>query len=175
MSDPWLLDYLFETERRNLCTRVFCFCRATEFREGLQRALMRATRHLGVPADEADVQRRILHGLADVEIERWERGYFDGYIRCILYHAAKAIGEPETARILGDSWGGEMFRRMQLHHRAVLAEGRRRAEYDAPQAVEARRNERLRQLQLRHQDRQERKRQRDQTVARASPGLKRYR
>lgn len=70
-----------------------------------------------------------------------------------VFDVCIAIGERKVEQLLGQIWGGEVLRRMQEHHRRVIAARRAKAEYEDPARVQERREERKRVAQQRHEQR----------------------
>jgi hypothetical protein len=81
--------------------------------------------------------------------------------RCVVFDLCSVIGEREAEQLLGQSWGGDVLRRMQEHYRRVVAARRTKAEYEDPVKVQERREERERVAQQRHEQRLALKKERD--------------
>lgn len=168
MTENWLHTYLRESVRGKLCTRIHCTtCGALEFRRGVLRALasaMGATPATGMdPASAVQVAR----ALAELEPDASDATRLEEAARCLLFDLCRTIGEAEAGRLLGQSWGADVLRCMQEHHRAVLAARAAREAYEGPEAAQKRRDEKKRLAQERHQQRlllkQERNRTRRET------------
>jgi len=155
---------LVDSVQRNLCTRIYCTtCGATEFRQGVFHALTTATRQQPLPNPDWEATARVAQALADVRPDNAEASQLESAARCLVFDVCRAIGESEAARILGDSWGGDVLRRMQEHYRAEVTARRAREEYESPTSVQKRREEKKRLAQERHQQRLALKMERDRT------------
>lgn len=145
MNRGWLHSYLVDATRRKLCTRIHCTtCGAMAFRQGVFRALAKATDQGSPPTQGRESVVRIAQALAAVRPSGSEVGQLELAARCLVFDICRALGETETENILGDSWGGDVLGRMQAHHRSVLAARRAREEYESPERTRARREERKR-------------------------------
>ncbi len=154
MTENWLYSYLIESVQRNLCTRIYCTtCGAMEFREGVFHALAKATNRQSSPIHDRESTVGITQALADVRPSSSELGKLEAAARCLVFDICNAIGEGEAARILGQSWGGDVLRRMQEHHRAEMAARRARDKYESPASAQERREEKRRIALERHQQR----------------------
>jgi hypothetical protein len=78
---------------------------------------------------------------------------WDKAARCALFDLCKVLGEAQVSELLGDGWAGAVLRRMQEHHEAVSRERGVTAKYESPESVQARREEKKRLKQERHQQR----------------------
>lgn len=162
MTENWLHAYLVASVRRDLCTRIHCTtCGATEFRHGLLRALATATSQPPSRTYTQQVAVDVAQALADMRPSDAEARQLEEAGRCVVFDVCSAIGEREAEQLLGQSWGGDLLRRMQEHHRRVTAARRSKAEYEDPAKVQERREERKRVLQQRHEQRLALKKERD--------------
>lgn len=164
MTENWLHAYLVASVGRNLCTRIHCTtCGATEFRQGLLRALATATQRPPSRAYTPQVAIDLARALADARFSDAEAAQLEEAGRCVVYDICSAMGEREAEQLLGQGWGGDVLRRMQEHHRRVVEARRAKAEYEAPARVQERREERRRVAQQRHEQRLTLKKERDRT------------
>ena len=162
MAENWLQSYLIDAVQRNLCTRIYCTtCGAMEFRQGVFHALAKATNQQPSPLHDPESTVGITRALADVRPGSTDASRLEGAARCLVFDICHTIGEAEAARILGESWGGNVLRRMQEHYRAEQAARRVRYEYEGPEGARKRREEKKRIAQEKHQQRLALKKERD--------------
>lgn len=129
MTTHWLQAYLVESVQKNLCTKIYCTtCGAMDFRKGVVKAYARTT---GVQPPDGMYRLdalAIARALAEVSpIDPSDRKLIDAG-RCLLFDICGTVGTTETAQILGDSWGGNVLRRMREHDAARQAARRASAE-----------------------------------------------
>ena len=154
LTENWLHSYLIDSVQRNLCTQIYCTtCRAMEFRQGIFYALAKATNQQSSPPHAQEIIIGITQALADVRPNSFDVGRLEAAARCLVFDICHAIGEVNAAFILGESWGGNVLRRMQEHHRAALAARRASDEYENPASVRKRHEEKKRIAQEEHQQR----------------------
>ena len=177
VASNWLHSYLIDSRERNLCTQVFCTtCGALEFRVGVYRALATATPGLELEAapDAPTVMARFIHpmygeptaegkpavgahlarALADVQPNGGaEAKWMEPAARYLVLEISRSIGEAEAARILGDSWGGGVLRRMREHDEARQNARRAKEEFESPASIQKRREDKKRLAQEWHQRR----------------------
>lgn len=162
MIENWLHSYLIDSVQRNLCTRIYCTtCGAMEFRQGVFHALAKATNQQSSPLHDRESTVGITQALANVRPSSSDVGRLEAAARCLVFDICHAIGEVEAASILGDSWGGNVLRRMQEHHRAELAARRARDEYENSASARKRHEEKKRIAKEAHQQRLALKKERD--------------
>ena len=97
-----------------------------EFRQGMFNALAKATNQQYSAIHDRESTVSITQALADVRPSSSDVGRLEAAVRCLVFDICHAIGEVEAERLLGESWGGNVLRRMQEHHRAELGARRTR-------------------------------------------------
>jgi hypothetical protein len=155
-----LYSYLIKSVERKLCTQIHCTtCGAMDFRRGIN-ALATGTLQPS-SSEDREIAIAIAQALAEIRPSGSDANRLDSAARCLVFDICGAIGERETARILGGSWGGDVLRRMQEHSRALLEARHAREEYEDSSNVRKRREEKKRIAQEKHQRRLALKKERD--------------
>lgn len=168
MSGPhglWLQEYVEDAVRRQICTRIYCTtCGAREFRNGFWSALAAETGREGAAAsDLSDIEAaaRALRLVTPPDEMRWE---FDQAVRLLLHElwsSCYPLGRIYLLAPLEGSWAGRLLEGMIEHHEAREAARRAHAEFNSPEQIARRREEKKRLKQERHQQRLAEKKERD--------------
>ena len=166
----WLERYLETAIRNNVCVRIRCTtCGAEDFRLGLLGEYARAT---GKVASTVITFARLNHdtaidlaqALALVRPSKTDRKFFDA-VRFVLFDVRYFIGGPwaeqELERILGHSYAGDVLERMKAHYNETQRARTAREDYQSPERVQQRREEKRRMNQQQHAERMERKKEKD--------------
>ena len=162
----WLQRYLFESVRKNLCTRIRCTtCGAGEFRNGLLYAAARAIgqeRFEGLDETSALVIVRALgrvHPVPHLERQTEEA------IRLVLFNIWTVLGEAAMARkfepLLAGSWAGGILERMKAQYKAESERRKAIAEFQDPVCVQQRQEEKRARKEQKHKERLALKKERD--------------
>lgn len=161
MNKTWLQAYLVGTIRRNLCTRIYCTtCGAREFRNGLLHAVSDATGAAQLRLDRV-AAAEIASALAEFSPQDLPRHTAEEAVRCILFDLWSQVpmSVKELHSRLGQTWSGQVLRRMEEHYSAQVAR-RAQAFYEDPLDVQRRRDEKRRLRSERHQERLVKQRER---------------
>ncbi|MBK7931991.1 MAG: hypothetical protein IPK01_00560 [Acidobacteria bacterium] len=163
MTENWRNDYLAESVRRKLCTKIHCTtCGAREFRLGVLRTM---SENQGIPPQTEYDGKNV------VEIAKALAGIRPGesirFIRRRSPVFARRSFEPypdlECRTLQRSRWnmGGRIARKMEDHENARTKERRARDEYEDPVNIQKRRDEKKRLKAERHRERLEQKKERD--------------
>ncbi len=164
MTENWLNDYLAESVRRKLCTKIHCTtCGAREFRLGVLRTM---SENQGIPPQtEYDGKNvvEIAKALAGIRPGESRSVLLEGAVRCLLVDLSSPIPilNAELYSVLDGTWAGELLRKMEDHENARTKERRARDEYEDPVNIQKRRDEKKRLKAERHRERLEQKKERD--------------
>jgi hypothetical protein len=161
----WLQQFLGNSIRQNLCTKVGCTtCGAREFRHGLRVAL---AGHLNQPISETFTVNDLAvvgRALASIQADT-DQLKFEAAVRLVITDIWNLFGDEAADRIvaplLGDSWAGGLLARMKLHHAHQTEARRRRLEDEDPARVKENRDAKRELRQLRHAQRLDKKRRLD--------------
>jgi hypothetical protein len=162
--DNWLQDYIVESIRLKLCTRIYCStCGAFQFRHGLLEAFAKGTGKVLPIFLHRECALSIGAALARIRPETMCRSTkLEEAVRCVLFDLWYAVGEAnadnEIGSILGDSWAAEVLDKMKTHYRANEERRRVLRESQDPIRVQKRRDEKRRLREQRHLERLARKR-----------------
>jgi hypothetical protein len=164
MAANWLQTYLRAVVKKDLCTKIRCTtCGALEFRRGVFDALAIATdREIQPPYDRGSVLE-VVRAIADIDRPQDSSRKVEDAVRCLLaeFWTGVPFVDNETVEMLGESWPGQIMREMRAHHEAVQENRRREAEYNSPENIQKRRDEKKRIRQEQHQERLKLKVERD--------------
>jgi hypothetical protein len=174
----WLEQFLVQSIRQNLCTRVVCTtCGAREFRDRLRNAL---ANQLGESKPDAATYGliEIARALANVQPDFADAFYtgtkFESAVRLIITDIWSALGDEEADRViaplLSDSWAADLLARMKHHHAQRIEAERRLLEYEDPEQVRARRGAKRKLKQAQHAERIARKQWRERNDQSHGPG-----
>ncbi len=164
MNENWLGYYLDESVRRELCTAIYCTtCRSREFRLGILRTL---AENKGIePQTEYNRENivEIAMALADVQPDVSQSSKFEDAVRCLLFDLWSPIPilNTELKSTLDGTWAGGLLKRMEDHENERADARRAREEFEDPVNAEKRRDEKKRLNAERHQERLEKKKERD--------------
>ena len=173
----WLQAYLVESIRKKWCVSIYCTtCGAHEFRNGLLDAVARATgqprpRHL-----DATSARAIAEALARVEPVQSRTGpdhkvidphRYEKAVRLVIFDLWAILTPLDS--ILGNTWAGNVLESMRSHERSVQSYRDSRIEYESPERVAERREEKRRQRRGPHEQRLALKKERDRLRRLAHP------
>lgn len=164
MNENWLSYYLDESVRRDLCTTIYCTtCGSREFRLGILRTLAETK---GIePQTEYNRENivEIAMALADVQPDVSRSSKFEDAVRCLLFDLWSPIPilNAELKSILEGTWAGELLKRMEDHENERADARRAQEEFEAPVNAQKRRDERTRLNAEKHQERLEKKKERD--------------
>ena len=168
----WLKQYLEESNRRSLCTKIRCTtCGASEFRRGLLRAYAAATSHAQTETLDYETALGIANALTVIEQPTNGNEKMTKAVRCILHDLWSAFW-PNAATlrsVLVGCWADAVLQSMEEHERNVQAVRRARAEFEDPVRVNQRREEKMRLKQERHQRRLALKVQKDRMWRQTHP------
>lgn len=171
MTSNWLQAYLVTSIRKELCTRIYCTpCGAMEFREGAVDACATALGLLRADGLGAECALAITEALASVRPLNPREHKWLSATRCLLFDVCRVVGEPTVEGVLGSSWSGEVLREMQNHTRKLQEKRRALAEFDSPEAIRRRREEKSRLRRERHEQRLAGKALRDAEWRNRRPG-----
>lgn len=163
----WLPPFLERAATEPMCTKPYCTtCGAMPFRRGFRELAAGA---LGRPAQgriDMEIAVEIARQLALVpEPERMLHERVFQAMRLIFCELWNAVGpaaaEAVLVPLLQGTWSEQVRRQMYVHHNARAAEARRIQQYESPEAVRARREEKKRLRQEKHRQRLEAKKERD--------------
>jgi len=101
---------------------------------------------------------RISEALAVIRPDLDESTRLSDAVRCLLFDVCNALGESSVGQLLGESWAGDVLRKMQNHDRRRQAARRENEELNNPENARKRREER----QERHEKRLLLKKARDE-------------
>ena len=166
MTDNWLQEWLAESVRKNLCTKIYCgTCGALEFRRGVLQALMRSMGKRPVKFPRFDWEKALLiaKALAGVRDVYEDVHIPEAMVRCVMFDLWSGIPflDNEIQTILHDSWAGDVLHRMKEHHKIRQIKRCAHEEYLSPENVRKRHEEKRRLKQEQHQHRLEVKKERD--------------
>jgi len=141
----WLHEYLMEAVHRNMCTRANCTtCAAGPFREGLLKALGRADRG-NVFEYTPDEVIAIAQGL--VQVQPVGNAKFTEAVRSvimIIWYANGRARQKQIEEIIQGSWAGQVLESMKAHEEALYKARVKASEFQSPEAVRERREEKKR-------------------------------
>ena len=141
----WLHAYLKDAVQRNICTRASCTtCAAGLFREGLLKALGRAD--LGnVFEYTPDEVIAIAQGLA--QVRPVDGAKFTEAVRSVImmiWYANGRAQQKQIEELIRGTWAGQVLESMQGHERVLYAARAKAADFQSPEAVRQRREEKKR-------------------------------
>lgn len=166
----WLGAFLTQALARRWCSKIFCTtCGARDFRQGLRDALTAATSKAPPPirfATYSKADAEFLAGaLAVLTREDFEGASAEHAMQMIIHEIDSSVGaafmQGRISELLGCSWAGGTLTRMYAH--AAWERERRgiHADFNDPEAVKKRRDEKKRLKAEAHAARLEAKKERD--------------
>lgn len=166
VQGSWLQAYLTDALARKVCVTIRCTtCGAQEFRRGLLQQLTVRGGEPGSRRLSPNLAHLLVLALATIQpVKQYEREWEEA-MRCVLFdiwsESDLVTFRAELVRLLAGTWAGEVLDRMEKHYLQQQTAARQRAEFENPEAV-ARRREEKRQLKAqRHAERLEAKKKRD--------------
>ena len=173
----WLQAYLVESIRKKWCVSIYCTtCGAHEFRNGLLDAVARATDQPRPRLLDGKSARAIAEALARVEPVQSSTdpdhevtnspAYFEA-VRLVISDLWATLTPLDE--ILGHTWAANELESMRSHERGVVSSRASRAEYESPELVALRREEKRQQRRVLHEQRLALKEERDRRWRLAHP------